>query len=91
MFLYPLTIRTINTKHEAGIVDRDEWAEGKETGRIMQVTKEAEIKQCSFVWEKKKESRSSKLRMKEKKIVRQYTQSGILRLVLWGFFCGGGG
>ena len=40
---------------------------------------------------KKKESRSSKLRMKEEKIVRQYTQSGILRLVLWGFFCGGGG
>ena len=47
----------------------------------MQVTKEAEIKQCSFVWEKK-ESRSSKSRMKEEKIVRQYTQSGILHLVL---------
>ena len=40
---------------------------------------------------RKKESRSSKLRMKEEKIVRQYTQSGILCLVLWGFFCGGGG
>lgn len=54
MFLYPPTIRTINPKHEAGIVDQDEWAEGEETGRIMQVTKQSEIKQCSFVWGEKK-------------------------------------
>lgn len=56
MFLYPLKMRTISPKHEAGIVDWDEQAEGKETGSIMQVTKEAEIKQCSFVWEKKKKA-----------------------------------